>query len=718
MKMNFRKFLPHKIKSSFIFLVSLLFLAIIIGYLHTDYTAKRGTLFLKGEILLKAELADIKDVFEGKRQQALTMAMVYAVDPHIRQALAEQNREMVKELTLPGFNELREVLGLAQMQLHIPPAVSFFRAHKPEKYGDDLAGFRATVVEVNRSGKPVSGIEKGRAGYGIRGVVPVFYGGKQVGSLEVGIRINGKLFSVAKKKSTVGFSLLVPDGDGFSSLADVGYHEITGQFYSWLRDVMATGKMNIRNVKLRDRRSLVLLAPFKDYSDRTIGVIVISNELTPQFTALRKDLFKQIIIGAALLFSLVLCLYLLFDRLVDRPVQLLISHFRRAGKGDLSKNIEENMPEMLCSSLSACNQRNCEYFGKKGRCWETIGSFSTLKITCWKIVTRRLQSCVECKEVYRKAKMNELQELSSYYNGFLYNMRILIGNAADTMDTMAGASDRLASMAHNLEKGSEVSSEKANNVSIAAYTMSDNMNSVAAASEQATTNVNIVSSSVENMSRTLDGIAAKTEQANGITVDAVAAATSASEKVDLLGDAAGQISKVTETITEIAEQTNLLALNATIEAARAGEAGKGFSVVADEIKALAQQAAAATQEIRQQIDAIQASTGETVNEIRDISGVIFKVNEIVSLISEDMEKQSAVTREIGGNINQAAEGLAEVNENVAQCSTMSNDIAGDIEEVSNISSSMAGSSALVNEKSKELAGLSDRLHRILDSFTV
>ena len=89
--------------------------------------------------------------------------------------------------------------------------------------------------------------------------------------------------------------------------------------------------------------------------------------------------------------------------------------------------------------------------------------------------------------------------------------------------------------------------------------------------------------------------------------EAVAAASSANDTIVSLADASTQIGKVIDIITSIAQQTDLLALNATIEAARAGEAGKGFAVVANEMKELAKQTAAATDEIRNKIEAIQSA---------------------------------------------------------------------------------------------------------------
>src|SRR5690606_17144865 len=85
--------------------------------------------------------------------------------------------------------------------------------------------------------------------------------------------------------------------------------------------------------------------------------------------------------------------------------------------------------------------------------------------------------------------------------------------------------------------------------------------------------------------------------------------TKASEEIDKLKTHLGSIYKMSDVISDLAAQTNLLSLNASIEAARAGEAGKGFSVVAEEIKKLAEQSSNTTAEIKEYVSLIDLSIG-------------------------------------------------------------------------------------------------------------
>jgi methyl-accepting chemotaxis protein len=96
------------------------------------------------------------------------------------------------------------------------------------------------------------------------------------------------------------------------------------------------------------------------------------------------------------------------------------------------------------------------------------------------------------------------------------------------------------------------------------------------------------------------------------------------------------VHQITEIITSVASSTNLLSLNASIEAARAGEAGRGFSVVADEIRKLAESAGRRAEEIAKLIHEIQSGTAEVADEMRLSSTVISEGREDVDMIATSL----------------------------------------------------------------------------------
>ena len=158
-------------------------------------------------------------------------------------------------------------------------------------------------------------------------------------------------------------------------------------------------------------------------------------------------------------------------------------------------------------------------------------------------------------------------------------------------------------------------------------------------------------------------------------------AQNADQLVGQLSSGASRIGDVVKLIRAIAEQTNLLALNATIEAARAGEAGRGFAVVASEVKTLASQTAKATEEIATQIGAIQGSTAQAVEAIRQISGVMGDISRFTSthrglgrgaerLDPGDRPQRArrprAARSELAGNMATVTEAIEETNRSATQ----------------------------------------------------
>ncbi|MCJ2118746.1 PAS domain-containing methyl-accepting chemotaxis protein [Methylobacterium sp. J-001] len=177
---------------------------------------------------------------------------------------------------------------------------------------------------------------------------------------------------------------------------------------------------------------------------------------------------------------------------------------------------------------------------------------------------------------------------------------------------------------------------------------------------QVSNDIQCVASGAEELSASVDEISQQVTQAARMAGEAVEQARRTGSIVAGLSGQAAQIGDVVALIQGIASQTNLLALNATIEAARAGVAGKGFAVVASEVKALAEQTAKATDQIRGQITATQAATREAVEAIGSIRGTIGQLDEVSAAIAAAVEEQSAVTREMSGSMHTAANGVTTI----------------------------------------------------------
>ena len=141
--------MPTTVRARLILLISISFALMVGSIVVASSVERKKTLYSAEELKLEAIYATINGALEEQATLATSMAIVVAEMPDIQEAFAAKDRERLKKLTMPLFAEYKDELNLAQFQFHLPPATSFLRLHKLDKYGDDLSSFRHTVTTVN-----------------------------------------------------------------------------------------------------------------------------------------------------------------------------------------------------------------------------------------------------------------------------------------------------------------------------------------------------------------------------------------------------------------------------------------------------------------------------------------------------------------------------------------------------------------------------------------
>lgn len=196
-----------------------------------------------------------------------------------------------------------------------------------------------------------------------------------------------------------------------------------------------------------------------------------------------------------------------------------------------------------------------------------------------------------------------------------------------------------------------------------------------------------------------------------------------SEVIKKISDQGIKINKIVELISGIAEQTNLLALNASIESARAGEAGKGFTVVAQEVRKLAEQSKNATDEIKELIGELGLLTEKATNDMekvnKDVTVGVHAIEGAGKLFTEILKSMKKVNKELSTVSATTEEMVASTEEVTASVENYTSIVRKNKEAVSvcNHSSAVLEEKVVnVERSSKELDQLSKRLKESLSVF--
>nr|WP_193771280.1 methyl-accepting chemotaxis protein [Candidatus Magnetaquicoccus inordinatus] len=437
----------------------------------------------------------------------------------------------------------------------------------------------------------------------------------------------------------------------------------------------------------------------------TIGVVVPEQDFLAEAN---KTLWRTLLISAISLL-VVLLIGMRIGQSIMQSFSYLLSEARRISELDLRpsspvktlfvefqeltdrfirmKEELREMVEVLSGQTAQLNQSANELSGVASNMADESEKMRT--------GANRIASSTTQMSGNMNAISSEMQEMNQSIRGVFHSVDLMNLNMNTIATTAEESSDRLRRL---VLVGADANS---------------NMAHVKEAAQRTSNNVTSMAQAIEQMNNALHAVRARCESASQESKRVSAQASGNSVAMEKLDSAAKEIGNVVHVINRIAGQTSMLALNAAIEASRAGEMGKGFAVVSNEVKALAQQTANATQMIAQWVEQIRLKTDDVVAAFHSMTAGLAHINhsndsilgsvdeqsssieEITQVMRLSSEETDAVTHRVGEsaqNMDQVAQAMTHISKGITE-------VAHHVAEASNEISGMANSIAGISEGS-------------------
>ena len=331
-----------------------------------------------------------------------------------------------------------------------------------------------------------------------------------------------------------------------------------------------------------------------------------------------------------------------------------------------------------------------------------------------------------------KERNDELGTLAQAISKMTANLKSVITEMADIASDLSSSSEELSASSEEISASADQVGSAIQEVASGAEEQTAQIEETSSSVDNLASKIGNVEDMSDNMDQKADNVMQNIKEGNQSINDSIEQvkevknqSSAVSTKINELGTLSQKIGDIVELINGISAQTNLLALNAAIEAARAGEAGRGFSVVADEIRELAEESSDATEQIAALIDDIQAGVDDTIQQMdkaeEAVSDGVNAIQTTESSFTEINEAAGSLRKliaDISGAAEEMADSSSKVESAIDEIASVSEQTSSNAEEVAASSEEQSASTEEIVNASESLASMAQKLSATVDQFNI